>query len=73
MDFHFHAVSPSRGDVVFESVLNSPDKEELNWQPVNRALNNPRNEGAELLKIPPLDSAQKAVQVQIVKDVKWTK
>jgi putative SOS response-associated peptidase YedK len=27
-------------DGLFESVLNCPDKKELNWQPVNRALNN---------------------------------
>lgn len=33
----------------FESVLKFPDKEELYWQPVDRALNNPRNEGAALL------------------------
>ena len=40
-------------DEMFENVLNFPDKEELNWHPVNRALNNPRNEGAELLKSVP--------------------
>jgi hypothetical protein len=42
----------------------------LNWHPVNRALNNPRNEGAELLEIRPVVSAETAVRVQIVKDVK---
>jgi putative SOS response-associated peptidase YedK len=38
-------------DGVFQSVLNYPDKEELNWLPVSRALNNPRNEGAELIRL----------------------
>jgi hypothetical protein len=38
------------GDGLFKEVLNNPDKDELFWQPVNRALNNPRNEGPELLK-----------------------
>jgi putative SOS response-associated peptidase YedK len=38
-------------DGLFESILNCPDKEELNWQPVDRALNNPRNKGSELLQI----------------------
>lgn len=37
-------------DGLFQSVLNFPDKEELNWRPVNRALNNPRNEGTELIR-----------------------
>jgi putative SOS response-associated peptidase YedK len=35
---------------LFESVLGNPDKEELQYCPVNRALNNPRNEGAELIR-----------------------
>ena len=38
------------GGGAFESVLNHPDKEELFSQPVNRALNNSRLEGPELLK-----------------------
>jgi len=37
---------------LYEPVLNFPDKEELNWQPVNRALNNPRNEGQGLTRLP---------------------
>jgi putative SOS response-associated peptidase YedK len=37
-------------DGLFQQVLENPDKEELNWHPVNRALNNTRNEGAELLQ-----------------------
>jgi putative SOS response-associated peptidase YedK len=36
-------------DGLFQSVLNPPDKNELTWHPVNRALNGARNEGAELL------------------------
>ncbi len=39
-----------RAEGNFEGVLKFLDKEELNWHPVNRALNNVRNEGAELLK-----------------------
>ncbi len=38
------------GEGVFESVLNCPDKEELHYQSVNRALNNSRNEGEELIQ-----------------------
>jgi putative SOS response-associated peptidase YedK len=37
-------------DGLFSEVLEDPDKGELNWHPVNRALNNVRNEGPELLK-----------------------
>lgn len=35
----------------FAMVLDHPDKDELYYQPVNRALNNVRNEGPELLQI----------------------
>jgi hypothetical protein len=38
------------GDGLFESILNCPDKDELNWYPVNRALKNSRLLGPELLK-----------------------
>ena len=38
---------------LFETVLNSPDRSEYNWCPVNRALNNSRNEGAELIRPAP--------------------
>jgi putative SOS response-associated peptidase YedK len=45
---HYHWWLASDG--LFQSVLNAPDKNELNWHPVSRALNNVRNEGPELLK-----------------------
>jgi hypothetical protein len=38
------------GDGLFRGVLDHPDKDELYSQPVNRVLNNPRNEGKELLR-----------------------
>jgi putative SOS response-associated peptidase YedK len=45
---HYHWwLSP---DGLYRNVLDHPDKDELYSQPVNRALNNPRNEGPELLK-----------------------
>jgi putative SOS response-associated peptidase YedK len=37
-------------DGLFREVLNHPDKDELYFATVNRALSNPRNEGPELLK-----------------------
>jgi putative SOS response-associated peptidase YedK len=37
-------------DGLFQGVLNAPDKDELNWHPVNRALNNVRNEGPKLFQ-----------------------
>lgn len=39
-----------RQDGLYKSVLEHPDKEEMNWHPVNQALNSVRNEGPELLK-----------------------
>jgi putative SOS response-associated peptidase YedK len=41
-------------DNMFETVLNFPDRSELNWCPVNRALNNVRNEGPELIRPAPV-------------------
>lgn len=38
------------GDGLFESVLNNPDREELNWCPVQRSLNKVGTEGAELIR-----------------------
>jgi hypothetical protein len=38
------------GDGNFEGVLNHPDKDELNWLPVSKAINNTRNEGADLIR-----------------------
>jgi putative SOS response-associated peptidase YedK len=35
---HYHWWLTSDGS--FQSVLNAPDKSELHWHPVNRALNN---------------------------------
>jgi hypothetical protein len=35
------------GQLITSSRLFFTDKEELNWQPANRALNNRRNEGTE--------------------------
>jgi putative SOS response-associated peptidase YedK len=37
------------GSELFESVLNNPDKEELNWLPVQRELNKVTSEGPELI------------------------
>jgi putative SOS response-associated peptidase YedK len=37
-------------DGLFSEVIGHPDKDELYFAPVNRLLNNPRNEGPELLK-----------------------
>lgn len=37
------------GGELFESVLNNPDKEELNWLPVQRELNKVTNDGPELI------------------------
>lgn len=39
---------------LFESVLNNPYRPDLEWCPVNRALNNVRNEGAELIRPVPM-------------------
>jgi len=39
---------------MFESVLNFPDRTELNWLPVQRALNTVGNEGAELIRPAPI-------------------
>jgi putative SOS response-associated peptidase YedK len=41
------------GDGLFESVLKFPDNAELNYCPVQRELNNVRNEGAELIRPAP--------------------
>jgi putative SOS response-associated peptidase YedK len=41
-------------DGLYEQVLNFPDRSEYNWLPVNRALNNARNEGAELIRPAPI-------------------
>jgi putative SOS response-associated peptidase YedK len=34
---------------IFDSALNNPDKQELNWFPVLRELNNVTSEGPELI------------------------
>jgi len=35
---------------LYQSVLNFPDKEELEYVPVQRELNNVRNEGPDLIR-----------------------
>jgi putative SOS response-associated peptidase YedK len=53
-------VSPQRHDWwlndggLFETVLNNPYRPDLEWCPVNRALNNVRNEGPELIRPVPI-------------------
>ena len=39
---------------LYQSVLNNPDKDELQYVPVQRELNNVRNEGPELIKTSPI-------------------
>jgi putative SOS response-associated peptidase YedK len=34
---------------IFDSALNNPDKQELNWLPVQRELNKVTSEGAQLI------------------------
>jgi hypothetical protein len=39
---------------MFETVLNFPDRTELNWCPVQRDLNKAGTEGAELIRPAPI-------------------